>query len=182
MWDAHDGEGKLKEIITKAVCARGWKTFVKEYELAPVCTPEKILGCWVANHQFTAKAFPNYIVIKGELDVTVWYAFDDNTKTDLLRETVTYCEEIPLQDTEGRLEKDEEIRIDERVEPVCLGARICDGELLVEVEAGFFVEIIGETKMCVLAYPPGCCDEDFLDDKDCEEVYVDIEDEDSMEV
>lgn len=45
--------------------------------------------------------------------------------------------------------------------PNCIEATIAeDGEVLVRVEREFYVEMVGETKVCVLVNPGGCDDWD----------------------
>ena len=43
--------GQLYEIMTKATLAKGLKKTIHKYEFT-VDQIDKILGCWISNHQF----------------------------------------------------------------------------------------------------------------------------------
>lgn len=172
MWDSHECEGKLREIITKAVCAKGSKKFVNNHCLRPEPRPEKVLGCWLANHQYQAKSFPNSVVIKGQYELNVWYTYKDNSKTEIYREAVTYTESIPFEENLGRIGKDEAIYVHEKVEPRCLAVTVDGDKIDVEVETGFYAEIVGDTKLCVLTYPKSLLEDSDLD-KDEEDSETD---------
>lgn len=167
-------EGRVTQIVTKAVCARGKKRFVNEHVLKPDFRPEKILGYWVGNHHYSAKTFEDSVVINGRYEVTVWYSFDDQSKTDLTKKSFTFSEQIPLKDTEGRLEREEEVLVTERLEPTCMSARVESENLVITVVKAFSVEIIGETKMAIVAYPASIleADEDEDEDEDDAEDYA----------
>ncbi|MDA8211626.1 MAG: outer spore coat protein CotE [Clostridia bacterium] len=175
-------EGEIREIIAKTVCAKGKKRFVKEHQLCPDHRPEHILGYWVGNHHYSAKSFHDSVVITGKYDVTVWYSYEDHSKTDLCKQTFNYSEQIALGEVEGRLEKDEEVLVCERIEPTCNLAKIAGENIKFGVETAFTVEIIGEAKMIVVAYPPGILGENE-DDEDYDEELNrdDYEDEDEEE-
>lgn len=145
-------EGEIREIIAKAICAKGKKRFVKEHLLCPDHRPEDILGYWVGNHHYSAKSFHDCVVINGRYDVTVWYSYEDHSKTDLCKKTFDYSEQIALGEVEGRLEKDEEVLVCERLEPRCNSIKIAGENIKLGIETAFTVEIVGEAKMIVVAY------------------------------
>ncbi|MDA8234744.1 MAG: outer spore coat protein CotE [Clostridia bacterium] len=179
MLDSREYEGKLREIITKAVVARGKKSFTKVYTLQPGARPDRVLGCWLANHEFEAKGFPNCVVVRGKYEINVWYACQGNSKTDVLKEMVTYSENIPFNEHSGRLGKDEEVHVVEKYEPRAVAVKIQGNDVFVEVQSAFFVEVTGETKVCVLAFPVDAANDDF-DDK--EKDLLDDEDEGQLDV
>ena len=75
-----------KEIVTKAVIGKGKKLFTNEYVVDVDKDVSTILGCWVINHNFHGEMVKNDIVITGSFDVNIWYSYDDDTKTDVLKE------------------------------------------------------------------------------------------------
>ncbi|MHB8170376.1 MAG: outer spore coat protein CotE [Thermincolia bacterium] len=180
MLDSREYEGKLREIITKAVVARGKKSFAKVHTLQPGARPDRVLGCWLANHEFEAKGFPNCVVVRGKYEVNVWYACQGNSKTDVLKETVTYSENIPFNEHAGRMGKDEEVHVVEKSEPRAAAVKIQGNDVLVEVQSAFFVEVTGETKVCVLAFPVDAANDDF-DDKE-KDLLGDEEDEGQLDL
>ena len=88
---------QYREIITKAVIGKGRKFKQDTNYITPTHRPSSILGCWIINHHYHAKLINDETVeIKGSYDANVWYAFNDNTKTEVVSERVEYCDKIPL--------------------------------------------------------------------------------------
>ncbi|HEX3032404.1 MAG TPA: outer spore coat protein CotE, partial [Bacillota bacterium] len=140
-------------IVARAVCAKGKKRFVNDHVLKPDYRPEKILGFWVGNHQYSAKTFEDKVIITGKYEVTTWYTYDEHSKTDLTKKTFSFTEQIALKEAEGRMAREEEVLVTELMEPTCLSARIEAENLVITVAKSFSVEIIGDTKMTIVAYP-----------------------------
>ncbi len=151
-----------REIITKAVVAKGRK-FTKSNETAsPEHHPSSILGCWIINHQYTAKKVGKTVHISGSYDVSIWYSYNKNTKTGVKTEKVQYTDVVKLKYRDPDCLDDREIIVKVVQQPNCLEACIapCGHKVSVEVEKEFFVEVIGETKVCVAISPDGQCDDD----------------------
>lgn len=159
-------EGEIREIVARTICAKGKKRFYKEHHLRPDHRPEHILGYWVGNHQYSAKSFHDSVVITGKYEVTVWYSYEDHSKTDLCKHTFNYSEQIVVGEVEGRLEKDEEVLVCERIEPTCNIVKLAGEDIKLGIETAFTVEIIGEAKMVVVAYSPSILGVDEEDEDD----------------
>ena len=86
-----------KEIVTKAVVSKGKKLFTTTKRVK-VTNPSTILGCWVINHNFNGTKSNDKIVIDGSYDVNIWYSFDNDTKTDVIKETNTYHEVVKMHE------------------------------------------------------------------------------------
>ena len=54
-----------KEIVTKAVIGKGKKKYKNSYQITVEQAPSTVLGCWIINHNFSAKETNDKIVIKG---------------------------------------------------------------------------------------------------------------------
>ncbi|CAM5183181.1 Spore coat protein E OS=Ureibacillus acetophenoni OX=614649 GN=SAMN05877842_10496 PE=4 SV=1 [Ureibacillus acetophenoni] len=87
---------RLRQIVTKAVVAKGKKRYETSEVLRPPHTPTSILGCWVINHHYHAKKQGKYVEITGKFDVNVWYAYNNHTKTAVFTETVNYKDKVKL--------------------------------------------------------------------------------------
>lgn len=146
--------GTVRQIIAKAVCASGNRRFVRTHVLKPDHCPEEILGCRVGSHHYTARSFEKSVVINGDYDVTMWYTFQEGARTNLIKQSFKYTATVPVEEAEGRLERDEEVLVTEQVEPTPTAWRIAGENLEVEVETVFTVELLGEAKLTVVAYPP----------------------------
>ena len=81
-----------KEIVTKAIIAKGKKTFVNESSILVDNNPSTVLGCWIINHNFNGVRRNNQIVIDGSFDINIntavntgWYATNaDFTAKDFI--------------------------------------------------------------------------------------------------
>lgn len=163
---ASENQGvKYREIITKAVCGKGKKRCKDTHQLKPPQKPSSILGCWIINHEYDADRKGDAVEIIGSYDINIWYSYDDNTKTDVFTNNVTYSEVIPLAMREKDIVGDDLDVIARTVkQPNTLEATIAENgkDVQVEVEKEFAAEVVGETKVTIQVHP----DEEDDDYKD----------------
>lgn len=179
---------QYREIITKAVIGKGRKFRQETDIITPAHRPSSILGCWIINHHYHAKLTKEDTVeIRGSYDANIWYAYNDNTKTEVITERMEYCDTVTLT-IRDKQHFGEECDVIAKViqQPNCLECSIDKkgNKIKVDVEREFLVEVIGETKVCVKV-DPKCkeretedwdlaisdeeleeLDPDFLDDKE----------------
>ena len=137
-----------KEIVTKAVIGKGKKTFTTTNEKLVDKKPSTILGCWVINHTFKGERKNDAIIITGSYDVNVWYSYDNDTKTDVVRETNNYKELVNVRKRDDANSEHEEIIIRSLKQPSCTHVEISDsGNIDFDIEKELGVEIVGETKI-----------------------------------
>lgn len=135
-----------KEIVTKAVIGKGKKTYRNAYQITVENTPTTILGCWIINHNFSAKENNNIVLINGSFDVNIWYSYDNDTKTTVITKTITYNEEEKLSlSTKDITNKDVIIR--SLKQPTCVKAKEEGNIINLEIEKELGIEIIGDTKV-----------------------------------
>ncbi|HEX7056406.1 MAG TPA: outer spore coat protein CotE [Bacilli bacterium] len=161
-----DKETECREIITKAVCGKGRRFSQVTHTITPPNKPSSILGAWIINHQYEAAKSGDGIEVSGTYDIDVWYSYDKNSKTDVAKETITYVEHVPLSYLDPKFRSStEEVSAEAVQEPNCVEASISasGNGVNIRVEKEFHVEMIAETKVCVLVCPGGC---DDLADKD----------------
>ena len=168
----------IREIVTKAVIGRGSRIFDTS-----VTMPEttglviRVLGAVMTNHNASAKKSGDLVEITGNYEIHVWYTYDDDKQTDIVRKTVDYNDLIELKQAlrENLLDSDE-ITAEEIVAPYATDVRIEAGIIHVDVALEVGAEVIGETKMRVailgpasrsvnaeISYDP---DDDFLSEID----------------
>ena len=157
-----------KEIVAKAVIGKGKKKYKNTYQITVEQIPSTILGCWIINHNFSAKEVNEKIVINGSFDANIWYSYDNDTKTTVATKNITYKEEESLTvEQKGIVNKD--IIIRSLKQPTCISAKEEGNIINVEIEKELGIEIIGDTKVKISSV-----DEeetwDNLDDKETEEV------------
>jgi len=136
-----------REIVTKAVVGKGKKTFTTTKTVTPDCSPTTILGCWVINHNFRGYRNGNKINIEGSYDVNIWYSCSGDTKTEVVRETTKYIEEVSVPKTNDTDITNEDIIIRSLKQPSCTRADIVDGNIEYTVLKELGVEIVGDVKV-----------------------------------
>lgn len=157
-------EKDYREIITKAVCGKGRKFTKSAHIIEPSHRPSSILGCWVINHLYNAKKkSKDTVEVNGSYDVNLWYSYNDNTKTEVVTERVTYCDYIPLSIKDDHCIDDEyDIIVKVLQQPNCLECNISKKghSVSIETERELIVQVIGETKIYVRVDPKGCRDDE----------------------
>ncbi len=135
-----------KEIVTKAVIGKGKKKYKNNYEITVEQKPTTILGCWIINHNFEAKEINNKIVINGSYDANIWYSYDNDTKTTVVNQKITYeeAENLSVKDT-NIVNKD--IIVRSLKQPTCISAKEEGNTIKLEIEKELGIEIIGDTKV-----------------------------------
>lgn len=153
-----------KEIVTKAVIGKGKKKYHNKYQITAEQSPTTILGCWIINHNFSAKESAGKILINGSFDVNIWYSYDSDTKTTVITKKVMYTEEEKLNvESQNIVNKD--IIVRSLKQPTCISAKEDGNTINIEIEKELGLEIIGDTKVKISSV-----DEeetwDLLDDPD----------------
>ena len=62
---------EIREIVTKAVIAKGKKCIRLKSVVVPNNDTFSILGCWVINHGFTATLDQDCVVINGDFEINL---------------------------------------------------------------------------------------------------------------
>jgi spore coat protein E len=174
--------GEYREIITKAVVAKGRKFTKSNHTVSPLHQPSSILGCWIINHTYEAKKLGKTVEIRGSYDINIWYSYKNNTRTEVVTETVDYCDVIKLKYRDPDCLDEQDVVAQVIQQPNCLECLISDGnKMVVHVEREFVVEVLGETKVVVHVYPEKHhADDDWdydVDDEDFEDLNPDFLDE-----
>lgn len=176
---------EYREILTKAICGKGRRFSQATHYVTPSHRPSSILGAWIINNQFEAVKSGNGIEVVGTYDINVWYSYSNNSKTDVAKETVSYVECVPLSYVDPRHRASTvEVCAEAIQDPNCVEATIAPNgsEVIVRVEREFAVEMIAETKLCVVVNPRGIDggdkDYDFaFSDGEYEEIDSDLLDD-----
>jgi spore coat protein E len=158
-----DRDTHCREIITKAVCGKGRKFSQVTHTVTPPHTPSSILGAWVINHEYEAVKSSDGVEVVGTYDINIWYSYDNNKKTDVAKETVSYVELVPLSYIDPKHRASTvEVSAEATQDPNCVEANVSStgNNVVIRVEREFAVEMIAETKVCVLVCDGGCDDLD----------------------
>jgi spore coat protein E len=173
--------GEFRDIITKAVVAKGRKFTQSNHTTSPAHNPTSILGCWIINHTYDAKKVGNTVEVSGSYDINCWYSYHDNTKTDVATERVKYTDVIKIKYRDPDSLDDQDVIARVLQQPNCIEAVISPNgnKIIVHAEREFLVEVIGETKVCVEVHPDKSKDDDDdwgldVDDEELEELNADF--------
>ena len=168
-----------REIVTKTVLGKAKKTFTNSYSLKPENTPSTVLGCWVINHNFNGTKEKDKIRLKGTSDINIWYSYDNDTKTEVSKGTISYDELVSvLKRRESNISDNSEIIVRSLKEPTCTKVEIVDGKIYYDIEKTLGVEIVGDAKVRIAVDE----DEDDWEEIKDEEVKEEVMDEIDKEV
>ena len=136
-----------KEIVTKAVIGKGKKTFTTTNEKVVDKKPSTILGCWVINHTCRGERKNDAIIINGSYDVNVWYSYDNDTKTEVLKDTNTYREVVNIRRREDSDTDSEEVIVRSLKQPSCSKVDIDGNKIVYTIEKELGIELVGDVKV-----------------------------------
>jgi len=166
----------FREIVTKAVIGKGKKTFTNHYTLVPEEVPTTILGCWVINHQFKGFKEGNKIRVQGSCDVNIWYAYENDTKTVVSKQTITYDEILNVsKKRESDVGANEEIIVRSLQQPSCTKVEIENGKVEYDIKKELGIEIVGDTKMRITIDDGEDDWEEILDEQDEQDMLKEID-------
>ena len=164
-----------REIVTKAVLGKAKKTFINHYSLTPEEKPTTLLGCWVINHKFDGVKENNKVRIKGSSDVNIWYSYDDDTKTLVSKQTITYNELLNVsKKIESDLNNNSEIIVRSLKDPSCTKVEIKEGNIEYDIEKELGIEIVGDSKVRIAIDDNEDEWEDLTEDKE-DQIMKDID-------
>ena len=135
----------FKEIVTKAVIGKGKKQFTDNLSLQVTNNPNTILGCWVINHNFSGTFSNGTVTINGSYDINIWYSYDNDTKTEVLKDTKNYTETINVQENSDT--ENEEVIIRSLSGPSCSKAEINGNTINCTIDKTLGIELVGDTKV-----------------------------------
>ena len=167
----------FKEIVTKAVLGKGRKVFTTSHSVTTENVPTTILGCWVINHNFTGVKNNNKINIEGSYDVNIWYSYDKDTKTEVVRQTNNYLETVNVKKSDNDGVTNEDVIIRSLSQPSCTKAEIKDGVINYNIEKELGIELIGDTKVRISIDDNEDDWDDIIDEEELDEVEKDIDKE-----
>ena len=140
--------GNFREIISKAIISKGKKLFSQEDSIEVDKKPSTILGCWVINHQFSGIKQNDSILINGSYDINIWYSYDNDTKTDVIKETHSYNETVKMHDIKDEYDNTS-IIVRSLTDPKCVKVNINDNKINYQVDLELGIELVGDVKVKV---------------------------------
>lgn len=106
----------------------------------------KKLSPTVITHNFNGVKQKDRISIAGSYDINIWYSYDNDTKTDVIKETYNYNELIKMHNENSDYD-DASIIVRSLADPKCVNVKIDDNKIDYEVEVMLGVELVGDVKV-----------------------------------
>ncbi|SFR08808.1 outer spore coat protein CotE [Desulfoscipio geothermicus] len=153
----------FREIITKAVCGKAQKSLkcIEFIDPPQGVVPNQILGCSVTelrlNEPEVKDASNNAITIVagGIFEIHIWYAFNNEKETDVLRRTVKFAENLPFDNYDCQNTGSLDVKITVDKSPVVIDSAIIeDNRIKLDIEMDISAEVIGETKLFIQVHTP----------------------------
>lgn len=160
---------EYKEIVTKAVIAKGKKSTSNKYTLEPEEIPNTILGCWVINNTFNGTSVGDSIIVNGSFDVNVWYSYDNDSKTAVSTKKYNYSDTMHMKSLNS-LDSRPEVLVKSLKQPTVADVKIDNDVVNLSIDKELGIEIVGNTKIKV---PVETLDDDYEvleDDPPLEEI------------
>ena len=154
-----------KEIVTKAVIAKGKKNSTNNYTLQTEETPNTILGCWVINHTFNGTNLGNKVLVNGNFDVNVWYSYDNDSKTAVITQKFNYTDTMRMNVDNNQTGT--EVIVKSIQQPTVSDVNIKDGIVNLNITKELGIEIVGDAKIKV---PVEELDDDYIELTDDETI------------
>lgn len=144
---------EIREIVTKAVIAKGKKTITLKEEIVPEFNTYSILGVWIINHEFDVIKTDDLVKVNGSFEANIWYSHDENTKTNITRKKINYEKEVHTRQIVKEFIENSDDAIGRIIKhPTCTNAKIVDDKIELEITFEIICEVIGETKMQVTVF------------------------------
>ena len=162
-----------KEIVTKTVIGKGKKYFKNKYSVDSEVKPSTILGCWIINHKFNGSIQGDDVKVDGSFDINLWYSYDDDTKTNVIKKTIKYDELINVKTKLNVDFTNSQIIVRALKQPTCSNVQINGNTIDFDIEKELGIEIVGDEKVKIMVE----------DDEDKWEIFDDeVTDEDMKEI
>lgn len=142
---------EYREILAKTVVGRGRKNVISNHSFTCENEISKTLGCWIINHQYEPYIInDNLVRIEGSFDVHIWYSYNKDLETGLVKRTINYKEDVDFKMKPGeRLGLNNELKGFMIKYPSCISMNLTGNEIEIKVEKDFVIDAIGETKIKV---------------------------------
>ena len=135
-----------REIISKAVISKGKRSFNTKGDITVSNNPTTVLGCWVINHKYHGVKQNDKIIIDGSFDVNIWYSYDNDTKTDVVKESHSYSETVKMKDVETDYDN-VNIILRSLTDPKCVRVNISDNKIDYQIDLELGIELVGDVKV-----------------------------------
>ena len=104
----------------------------------------------VITHNFKGVKEGGIITVTGSYDINIWYSYENDTKTDVVKETFNYKETVNIREKEGVDYTDASIIVRSLKDPACKEVSVDGNKINYKVEEELGIELVGDTKVKIL--------------------------------
>ena len=139
-----------QQILAKALVGKGKLSYHLSKKIAFPSSISKALGCWIINLRFEPIFDKNQAFLKGEYDIQLWYALDQNQKSEVHIEKVEFFERVNMAYRSVNVVDEENLpKVYVNKYPSCTSMILQGSEVNVEIEAVFYMDIFKDSIIVV---------------------------------
>ena len=157
-----------REIAAKTLTGKGKINQTIEKDIFISNDISKTLGCWIINLKNEIIRKNSDIFIKGSYDIQLWYAINENQKSEVYIETIEFIEKVNMSYRNLKV-VDNEIYTKVYVPkyPTCSSMELLeDKKIRLKIDATYYVDAFQEAILVVN------CSDDYEEDITIEEEIV----------
>lgn len=155
----------LREIACKTLVGRGRENYSIQKNIFINDCVSKTLGCWIINLKYETDIKGKKVSLNGSFDIQIWYAENDNQKSEVYVEKVEFSTEINIGYRDVKTLNDTiypAVYINKY--PTCILMELKENkEIDLKIEALFYIEVFQEAVVVV------DCKEDYQEELSLEE-------------
>lgn len=140
-----------REIIAKTLVGKG-KLAIQEKQIIHLDeNVSKPLGCWIINHKYDTSQNNKNISLEGTYDIQIWYAYDDDKKTNVFYKTIPFSGTFMVSWKRVKTIDDEtKQKVHVIKYPTAIGMnQINDHEVEIIIESVYFVDVFQDSIITV---------------------------------
>lgn len=140
-----------REIAAKTLTAKGKLSYLYEKNIILDENVSKLLGCWIIDLKHDTYVNNKEVHLKGSYSIQLWYAINNDQKSSVYEERVSFDEIIPMsyRDYET-LNDDMYLKVFISKYPTCLGMKLEDDCIKIKIEGEFFIDAFQEAIIYVM--------------------------------
>lgn len=100
------------------------------------------------SHKFSGIKQNEKILITGSYDINIWYSVDNDTLTDVYKETIEYNEIIKMKD--DKYLENGKIKLTSLTDPKCNNIKIEENKIKYDINLELGIELLGDTKVKII--------------------------------
>lgn len=127
-------------------------------------------------HKFEGFKENDKIRVKGTCDINIWYSYDNDTKTIVSKQTISYDELLNVtKKRESNINNGSEVIVRSLNGPTCTKVEIQDGKIEYDIRKELGIEIVGDAKVRIAVDENEDEWEEIIDEDDKEKIMEEID-------